>query len=120
MDLARTVEYAVQTGWPRIVSFIWLLPLTGLGAAESGIDCSVIGVISIASTFELIASELAIAVFDLGGARFACRVFTTGQPTVLTRTKAGHECHEVYHGLRLFLAEVAGKPFVADAVFKGR
>ena len=65
LDLERTVEYAVQTGWSRVVSFIWLLPLTGLGAAESGVDCSVIGVITIASTFELIASELAVAVFDL-------------------------------------------------------
>ena len=45
--------------------------LTGLGATESGVDCSVIGVITIALTFELIASELAVAVFDLGGAHFA-------------------------------------------------
>ena len=92
MDLARTVEYAVQAGWSLIVSFIWLLPLTGLGATKSDIDCSVIGVITIASTFVPGASELAVAVFALGGARFACCVFATGQPTILTRTKAGHEC----------------------------
>ena len=38
-----------------------------------------------------VASELAVAIFDLGGARFACRVFATGQLAILTRTKAGHE-----------------------------
>ena len=119
MDLARTVEYAVQAGWSQVVSLIWFLPLTRLGASEFGVDCSAIGVITNASTFVPIASKLAIAVFDLGGARFACRVFATGQPTVLTRTKAGHECHEGCHGLRLFLAEVAGEPFVTDAVFEG-
>ena len=82
--------------------------LTGLGATESGVDCSVIGVITIASTFVPVASELVVAVFDLGGASFACRVFATGQPTILTRTKVGHVCREGCHGLRLFLAEVAG------------
>ena len=56
MDLARTVEYVVQAGWSQVVSFIWLLPLTGLGATEFSIDCSVIGVITIASTFVPVAS----------------------------------------------------------------
>ena len=118
MDLARTIEYAVQAGWSLIVSFIWLLPLTGLGATESGVDCHVIGVVAIALAFVSVASELAVAVFALGGARFACCVFATGQPTILTRTKAGHECREGCHGLWLFLAEVSGEPFVADAVLK--
>ena len=65
------------------------------------------------------ALELAVAIFDLRGARFTCCVFATGQPTILTRTKVGHECREGCHGLRFFLAEVAGEPFVVDAVFKG-
>ena len=99
MDLARAIEYAVQAGWSLIVSFIWLLPLIGLGATESGVVCRVIGVVTIASAFVSAASELAVAIFDLGGARFACRVFATGQPTILTRTKAGHECREGCHGL---------------------
>ena len=118
MDVARTVEYAVQARLPRVVSFIWLLPLTGLGATESDVDCRVIGVVTIASAFVSSASELAVAIFDLGGARSCC-VFTTGQPIILTRTKAGHECREGCHGLRLFLAEVVGEPFVTDAMFKG-
>ena len=120
MDLARTIEYAVQAGWSLIVSFIWLLPLTGLGATESGIDYGVIGVITIASAFVSSASELAVAIFDLGDAHFTCCVFAKGQPSVLTCTKAGHECRECCHGLRLFLAEVSGEPFVADVVLKGR
>ena len=120
MDLARTIEYVVQAGLARIVSFIWLLPLAGFGTTESGIDHRVIGIVTIASMFVRVASELAVAVFDLGGARFACHVFATGQPTILTRTKAGHECREGCHGLRLFLAEVVSEPFVTDAMFKGR
>ena len=119
MDLTRTIKYAVQAGWSLIVSFIWLLLLTGLGATESGVDCRVIGVVTIASAFVSAASELAVAIFDLGGAHFTCCVFATGQPTILTRTKAGHECREGCHGLRLFLAEVAGEQFVTDAMFKG-
>ena len=40
MYLAWTIEYAVQPGWAQIVYFIWLLPLAGLGATESGVDMS--------------------------------------------------------------------------------
>ena len=38
MNLAQALQYTVQIGRARIVSFEWLLPLTGLGATESGID----------------------------------------------------------------------------------
>ena len=41
------IEYAVQTGRARIVSFEWLFSLTGLRATESGIDCRVFGVIAV-------------------------------------------------------------------------
>ena len=78
MDLAWTVEYAVQARLPRVVSFIWLLPLTGLGATESDVDCRVIGVVTIASAFVSAAAKLAVAIFDLEGARFAFCVFATG------------------------------------------
>ena len=101
-------------------SFIRLLPLTGLGATESGVDCRVIGIVTIASAFVSVASELAVAIFDLGGAHFTCCVFATGQPTILTRTKADHECREGCHGLRLLLAEVSGEPLVPDVMLKGR
>ena len=105
--LARMVEYAVQAGRSFIVSFVGLLPLAGLGATESGVNCGVIGVVAIASAFVSIAPELASVILGLGGACLAGYVVTTSQPTVLTRAKAGHECHEGCHGLRLFLAEVA-------------
>ena len=107
MYLARAVEYAVQAGRSFIVSFVGLLPLAGLGASESGVDRGVIGVFAIASAFVSIAPELASAILGLGGACLAGSVVTTGQPTVLSRAKAGHECREGCHGLRLFLAEVA-------------
>ena len=51
MYLARAIEYAVQAGWSLIVSLVWFLPLVGLGAAESGVDCSVVGIITIALAF---------------------------------------------------------------------
>ena len=67
-----------------------------------------------------VAPELAGAVFGLGGAYFVGCVGTVSQPTILSRTKAGHKCREGCHGPRLFLAEVAGEPFVPDAMLKGR
>ena len=120
VNLAWTVEYAIQAGRSFIVSFIGLLPLAGLGATESGVDCGVLGVVAIASAFVSIAPELAGAVLGLGGACLAGCVFATSQPVVLTHAKAGHECHKGCHRFWLFMAEVAGKPFVTDAVFKGR
>ena len=72
--LARTVEYAVQAGRSFIVSFVGLLPLTGFGATESGVDCGVIGVVVIASAFVPIALELASAIFwpQRGLSRWLC------------------------------------------------
>ena len=83
-------------------------------------NCSVIGVIAITSASVFIAPGLAGVVFGLRGACLVGCVCTMSQPTILTRAEAGHECREGRHRLRLFLAEVAGKPFVADAVFEGR
>ena len=96
-----------------------LLPLTRLRAPESGIDCRVLGVITVVSMLVSVASRLVLVIFNFGGANVACIVFSTGQPTTLARTKAGHECREGHHGFWLFLAEVASEPFVADAMFEG-
>ena len=120
MYLARMVEYVVQAGWSLAIPFVGLLSLAGLGATESSVNHSVIGVIAIALAFVSIAPELADAVLSLGGVCLAGCVFATSQLAVLTRAKAGHECHEVCHRFRLLLAEVAGEPFVTDAIFKGR
>ena len=87
MDLTWTNEYAVQAGRARIVPFVWLLPLTGLRAPESGIDCRVLGVITVVSTLVSVASRLVFAIFSFRGAGVACIVFAMGQPTVLARTK---------------------------------
>ena len=70
MDLTWTIEYAVQTGRARIVSFKWLFPLTGLGATESGIDGRVFGVIAIISMLVSVTSGLAVAISGFGSARF--------------------------------------------------
>ena len=119
MYLARAIEYAVQAGWSLIVSFVWFLPLAGLGAAESGVDCSVVGIITIALAFVFVTLDLAIAVFDFGGAFLAGCVFATSQPAVLARAKAGNECCEGCHRFRLLLAEVSGEPFITDVMLEG-
>ena len=120
MDLARMIEYAVQTGRSRIVSFERLLPLTGFGVAESGIDSRIFDIVAIVPMLVSVAPELAGAVFGLGGSCFVGCVCPTSQPTILSRAKASHKCREGGHGSRLFLAKVAGKPFVSDAVFECR
>ena len=77
MNLARTIKYAVQARWARIVSLVGLLPLAGLGATESGVDRRVVGIVTVASTLVPVASGLAVAVFGLRGASFACSVIAT-------------------------------------------
>ena len=78
MDLTWAIEYAVQAGRALIVSFIWLLPLSGLGATEPDVDCRVIGIVTVASTLVSVASGLSIAISGFRGARFACIVIATG------------------------------------------
>ena len=62
MYLTWAIEYAVQAGRALIISFIWLLSLTGLEATESGVDRHVLGIITVASTSMFVASGLAVAV----------------------------------------------------------
>ena len=78
MDLAWSIEYAVQTGWARIISLKGLLPLTGLRATDSDVNRRVFSAITIVSTLMSIASGLAVAVFGFRSARFACIVVATG------------------------------------------
>ena len=114
------IEYAVQTGRAQVVSFKWLFPLTGLRATEFGIDGRVFGVIVVVAALVSILMWLVVAVFGLRCDGVACCVVATGQPAILARTKAGHACRQGYHGLRLLLAEVSGKPLVTDVMLKGR
>ena len=78
VDLTWTIEYAVQAGRARIVPFVWLLPLTGLGATESGVDRRVIRIVTIALTLVPVASGLAVAISGFSGARFACIIIAMG------------------------------------------
>ena len=78
VNLTQAIEYAVQTRRARIVSFIRLLPLTGLRAAESGVDRRVLGTITVVSTLMSIASGLAVAVSGFRSARYACVVIAIG------------------------------------------
>ena len=77
MNLARPVEYSVQTRWTILVSFEWLLPLTGFRATESGLDRRVFGIFVIASTLVFAASWLAVAVSGFGGTRVTGAVAST-------------------------------------------
>ena len=70
MDLAWTIEYAVQAGRARIVSLKWHLPLTELAATEFGIDCRVFGIVAITLALVSVASGLAVAISGLRSARF--------------------------------------------------
>ena len=65
VDLTRAIEYAVQTGRARIVSFEWLFPLSRLRATESGIGCRVFDVVAIVATLVSVASWLALAISDI-------------------------------------------------------
>ena len=72
------IEYAVQAGRALIISFIWLLPLTGLGATESGVNRRVVGIITVASTLVSVVSGLAVAISSFRRARFSCSIIATG------------------------------------------
>ena len=78
MNLTWMIEYTIQARRARIVPFIWLLPLAGLGATESGVDRRVIGIVTVASALVPVASGLAVAIFCFRGASIACSVIDTG------------------------------------------
>ena len=77
MNLARPIEYSVQTRWTISVSSEWLLSVTGFRATESDVDRRVFGIFIIASTLVPVASWLAIAIPGFGGARVAGVVAST-------------------------------------------
>ena len=91
VNLARSVEYSVQARRTVFISFEWPLPLTGLGATESGVDRLVFGIFSVAPTLVFIVSEPAISVPCFGSAWIASTVAATGKPTIFVCARAGHE-----------------------------
>ena len=77
MNLARPIEYSVQTRWTIFVSFEWLLPLTGFRATESGVDRRVFGIFIVASTLALVASWPTVAISYFKGSRVAGAIAST-------------------------------------------
>ena len=89
MNLAQALQYVVQTGRSLIISFERLLPLTGLGSAESGVYCRVFSVVVVVPSLMSVASWLAVVIADIRSAGM-WRGAAASQPAVLTRAKAGH------------------------------
>ena len=118
MYLARAIEYTIQTGRARSVSFEWLFPLIGFRASESGINCRILSIIAVNATLMLVATRPAIAVLGIRITRALGHVIATSQPAVFSRAKAVHECREGCHGFWLFLSKVPGKPLVADVMLE--
>ena len=77
MNLARPIEYSVQTGWTVFVSFEWLLPLSEFRASEFDIDRRVFGIFIVASTLVFVASWITVAISSFGGARVAGTIAST-------------------------------------------
>ena len=120
MNLAGPVQYLVQIGWSISVCLKWLLPLTGFGTAESGINRCVMRSFVIIAAFVLTMSWFALAIPDFRSARIAGAVASTSEPAIFARTKTGHQSGKGWHGFQFFLTKVASEPFVPDAVFEGR
>ena len=77
MNLAGSIEYSVQARWTVFVSFEWPLPLTGLGATESGVDRRSFDIVIAASMLVFIASSPAVVVFYFRSARAAGTITAT-------------------------------------------
>ena len=65
MYLTGAVEYSVQMGRSRSGSFEWLLPLTGLGASEPGVDCRILIAVAVNAAFVFVLTRPAIAVLGI-------------------------------------------------------
>ena len=77
MNLGRPIEYFIQTRWTILVSFEWLLPLTGFRATKFGVDHHVFSIFVIAPTLVFVASWLAIAISGFGRARVSSAIAST-------------------------------------------
>ena len=65
MYLIGAVEYSVQIGRARSGSFEWLLPLTELGASESGVDCRILIAVAVNAAFVFVSTRPAIVVLSI-------------------------------------------------------
>ena len=89
MNLARALQYAVQTGRSLIISFERLFPLTGLGFAESGVYCRVFSVVAVVPSLMSVVPWLAVVIVDIQSAGM-WRGAAASQPAILARAKAVH------------------------------
>ena len=78
MYLTGAVEYSVQMGRAPSGSFEWLLPLTGLGASESSVDCRILIVVAVNTVFVFVSTRPAIAVLSIRTASIFAEVVTAG------------------------------------------
>ena len=72
--LARAIEYSVQTGRARSISFEWLFPLTGFRASESGIDCRILTIVAVDAVLVFVTTRPAISVLEIWNARIFAEV----------------------------------------------
>ena len=77
MYLAQVIEYPVQIGRARSISFECLFPLTGFRASESGINCRILSVVAINAALVLVATRPAIAILGIRITRALGHVVTT-------------------------------------------
>ena len=69
MDLTRSIQYAIQTGRSRSISFKWIFPLTGSRASESVIDYCIIVVIAVVAVLWSVTTWSAVGIFGIRSAR---------------------------------------------------
>ena len=74
MYLTRAVEYSVQIGRAGSSSFKWLLPLTGFGASESGVDCRILIAVAVNAAFVFVTTLPATTVLDVRTAKIFAEV----------------------------------------------
>ena len=91
MNLAGPIQYLSKLDGPSLFALNGFFPLTGFGAAESGVNRCVMRSFIIVVTFVFAASWFAIAVSDFGSARIAGAIASTSEPAVFSRAKAGHQ-----------------------------
>ena len=77
MYLTGAVEYSVQIGRARSGSFEWLLPLIGLGASESGVDCRILIAVAVNAAFVFVSKQPAITVLGIRTASTFAEVVAT-------------------------------------------
>ena len=100
--LAQAIEYSVQIGRTYSSSLEWLLPMTGCGASESGIDCRILIFVAVNAAFVLVAPRPAIVVLDIRTARvFAEVVAAELRGLGRQHLVVAHTCPGSYQGMRL-------------------